>query len=72
MTALGGYVIGTKGQVCVVPKLSRVTSYVQNPAPQGEKVAHWLKGGDLDCLKLRLFPRYHLVAVMVRSTLQTE
>ncbi len=38
MTALGGYVIGTKGQVCVVPKLSRVTSYVQNPAPQGEKV----------------------------------
>ena len=48
MTALGGYVTGTRGQVCVVPKLSRVTSFVQNPAPQGEKVAHWLKGGEWD------------------------
>jgi hypothetical protein len=28
-----------------VPKLSRVIS-LQNPAPQGEKVGHWLKGGS--------------------------
>jgi hypothetical protein len=40
MNTLGGYVTGKRGQVCVVPKLSRVIAFVQNPAPQGEKVAH--------------------------------
>ena len=49
MTALGGYMTGTRGQVCVwCQKLSRVNSVVQNPAPQGETVAHWLKGGEWD------------------------
>ncbi len=55
MTALGGYMTGTRGQVCVVPKLSR-DSFVQNPAPQGEKVAHWLKGGEWDALIYDYFP----------------
>ncbi len=56
MIALGGYVTGERGQVCVVPKLSRVIAFVQNPAPQGEKVAHWLKGGDWDAYFYDYFP----------------
>ena len=40
MTALGGYVTGTRGLVCVVPKTQQGYSLVQSPAPQGEKVAH--------------------------------
>ena len=40
MTTLGGYVTGKRGQVCVVPKTQQGYSPVQNPAPQGEKVAH--------------------------------
>jgi hypothetical protein len=56
MTTLGGYVTGKRGQVCVVPKLSRVIAFVQNPAPQGEKVAHWLKGGEWDAYFYDYFP----------------
>ena len=52
MTALGRNNTGKRGQVCVVPKLSRVIDSVQIPAPQGEKVAHWLKGGEWECLFL--------------------
>jgi hypothetical protein len=42
MTTLGGFMTGKRGQVCVVPKLSRVIAFVQSPAPQGEKDAHQL------------------------------
>ncbi len=48
MTTLGGYVTGKRGQVCVVPKTQQGYSLVQSPAPQGEKVTHWLKGGEWD------------------------
>jgi hypothetical protein len=56
MTTPRGYVTGKRGQVCVVPKLSRVIAFVQNPAPQGEKVAHWSKGGEWGAY-YQLFPR---------------
>ncbi len=45
---------------------------MQNPAPQGDKVAHWLKGGEWDCLLLRLFPRYCLLHIMVQPALEME
>jgi hypothetical protein len=48
MTTLGGYLTGKRGQACVVPKTQQGYSLVQSPAPQGEKVAHWLKGGEWD------------------------
>ena len=37
MTAVGGHVTRKRGQVCVVPKLSRVTSSVQTLLPREKK-----------------------------------
>ncbi len=51
MTARGGYVTKESDSLCGA-KTAGFSIPMQNPAPQGEKVAHWLKGGEWDCLLL--------------------
>ncbi len=71
MTARGGYVTRESDSLCGA-KTAGFSIPMQNLAPQGEKVAHWLKGGEWDCLLLRLFLRYCLLHIMVQPALEME
>jgi hypothetical protein len=55
-----------------VAKTSGFSIPMQNPAPQGEKVAHWLKGGEWDAYCYDYFFCYCLLHIMVQPALETE
>jgi hypothetical protein len=46
VAAVGGYVTKKRGQVCVVPKLSRVTRFVQTLLPREKKLPIGLRVGS--------------------------
>ena len=56
MTARGGYVTKESDSLCGA-KTAGFSIPMQNPAPQGEKVAHWLKGGEWDAYCYDYLPR---------------
>ncbi len=71
MTARGGYVT-TESDSLFGAKTAGFSIPMQNPAPQGEKVAHWLKGGEWDAYCYDYLPRYRLLHIMVQPALETE
>ncbi len=71
MTARGEYVTKESDSLCGA-KTAGFSIPMQNPADQGEKVAHWLKGGEWDTYYYDYLPRYCLLHIMVHPALETE